>query len=631
MSDTQQTDTDDSTDTNDQQTTTYADRASQQKAQNGQSATNGMEQPPTGATDEAVGHVVVLDDLVVTHTGEDSSIKAFINREDRADIKTGTYVQIPYPSDPNASNPECNEEMFAMVEAVRYLNQGEIDELKQTMQAVQVDGETNERRYDQVVSLDPIAIITKEEEDSSGEIVPADRKNVDTVPKPFTWVYHSNDEAFLRTGLNIPEEGLPIGYLAKNGEAVPKDDPLVYNVSNPGADEDGESAVFRHTLIAGSTGKGKTFFTKNYLRQLADGTEYGMESMKGQTLNPQLPGFIIIDPENEYSEMREDSEADDAVLQELERQGVQVNGFDSDPNFDLETYVPKVRGANAPSGLSSHREFSIPFHFVHSRPELAMPFETNEPTRAAMANVLNDYFQQAYASGGDPTYDDFMSYLDQFNDLDFENNELAQDNNITSGMWDALMRRFRNGTFQRVFDSGADYIDAITNEFVRPGQVTVVPTKHLDPAAEKLVVMSLMSLVVENKIGSGNDKNIYETPLILGVDEAHNYLSENEKVQDQYIVRKFRQVAKQGRKYKLGLFMVTQNPEDIDEELLKQTNSKIFLGLEPEVLTKLPTTSIQEFTNMIPNFGKGQAVVKAPDVEATEIQGFNVCLVRHSK
>ena len=233
-------------------------------------------------------------------------------------------------------------------------------------------------------------------------------------------------------------------------------------------------------------------------------------------------------------------------------------------------------------------------------------------------------------SSGTTSYRDFMDYLDRFNQMDFDKNTLAQENNITSGIWDAMMRRFKAPEYKRVFDSGADSMTKLTSEIVRPGRVSVVPTAHLDPKSEKLVVMNLMSFLVENKIGSGNRKrDIYETPLIIYVDEAHNYLSQSDTIQDRYIVNKFRRIAKQGRKYKMGMFLVSQNLEDIDEEIRKQVNTKIYLGLKPEVLKKIEVPD--GFENMIPDFGKGQAVVKAPDVRAAEICGFDVCLTRHSK
>jgi hypothetical protein len=74
--------------------------------------------------------------------------------------------------------------------------------------------------------------------------------------------------------------------------------------------------------------------------------------------------------------------------------------------------------------------------------------------------------------------------------------------------------------------------------------------------------------------------------------------------------------------------MITQNPEDIDDDILKQTNTNVFLGLRAEVVEKVPSIP-QEFTRDIPKFGKGQAAVKAPDVEAVEVVGLEHCLTQH--
>jgi len=609
----------------------YATTAAQQNPEAKES------QPKTGATETPVGHVVVHDELVITHTGEDSHVKMFINRQARADVKTGSYIQVPYPAPPG-TNPEINEELFAMVDSIRYLNDGEIDELTETMSGVSVTGETNERRYDQVADLKPIAILRKEETEE-GTIEPVERKNVDAVPKPFTWAYKSTDEKYLRTGLNIPETGLSIGHMAKNGERIPdENDPLVYNISNPGAEKTGESSIFRHSLIAGSTGKGKTFFTKNYIRQLLSGKEYEVEDKNGRSME-MLPSVVIIDPENEYSEIQKDpNPTGDEQKEWLEKlknnPNVEVGGIKSDSNFDLEPFVPNVKKSKLQNPPSNYSEFSIPFKLVHSNPQLAMPFDANEPTKNGMQKVLNLFFSKQNIGSApiiqDETYDEFMNWLNHFNTLDFSQNTLAQQYGINEGVWDALYGRFDQYYFSQVFDSGSAYLTEITSKMFQPGVVSVIPTAHLNPTKERLVIMSLMSLIVENKIGSGDDDNIRYTPVILTVDEAHNFLGNSQTVQGQYITSKFRQIAKQGRKYKLGMVEITQNPEDIDEAILKQTNTKIYLGLEPEVLSKIPTTSIQNYINQIPNFGKGQAIVKAPDVKATEVLGYPVCLTHHS-
>lgn len=100
-----------------------------------------------------------------------------------------------------------------------------------------------------------------------------------------------------------------------------------------------------------------------------------------------------------------------------------------------------------------------------------------------------------------------------------------------------------------------------------------------------LTVLSILSYIIENKIDDHNvDANVKDTPMIVAVDEAHNYFSSPNSLRETYIVSRVQEAAKQGRKDKLRLFMITQNPDDIDGAILKQTNTNLFLGLREEVI-----------------------------------------------
>jgi len=72
------------------------------------------------------------------------------------------------------------------------------------------------------------------------------------------------------------------------------------------------------------------------------------------------------------------------------------------------------------------------------------------------------------------------------------------------------------------------------------------------------------------------------------LEKVISYLSDPDNPRESYIVSRAREAAKQGRKVKLGLFMITQNPKDIDGAILKQTNTNIFLGLREEVIERVP-------------------------------------------
>ncbi|WP_234402806.1 ATP-binding protein [Halarchaeum acidiphilum] len=378
--------------------------------------------------------------------------------------------------------------------------------------------------------------------------------------------------------------------------------------------------MFRHTLVAGSTGKGKTHFTKNLLRQYATDKRYPIENHDtGDTEHSRL-NIVILDPENEYSEMRNGNPelADKSGLVErLQRQGIEVGGIDS-----LQTFVPEIGRTNAPSTGES-RNLTIPFSLVEDRPQLLMPYKPTEVTRGALENCISAYFDQT----DDPSYAGFIRFLDTNADSE---SQLRQRYSIGEKTWEAINRRVTDDAYEDVFDHGTNPLPEISNALFREGQVSVIPTSHLHGAKEELTVLSILSYIIDNKIDDYDvDEHVKDTPLLVAVDEAHNYVSSPDTLRESYIVERARDAVKQGRKDKLGLFMITQNPEDIDGDILKQTNTNVLLGLREEVVQKVPSVP-RGYEKDIANFGKGQAVVKAPDVEAVEVVGLPYCLTQHS-
>ncbi|QCC49938.1 ATP-binding protein [Halapricum salinum] len=569
----------------------------------------------TDADEDELGHVVASEEIHVTRS--EYTVNAFVKTDCRDDVRVGDYVQIPYPgSDPT----EQADELFAVVDGLRYEPYTELDDKSDTHNRIASVHALDETEFVLVAELEPIAIISSTDDG-------LERSIVNKIPKPNTPVAFSLDEEYLRTGLNIPQDGVFAGYLSVGGDRMTVDgDPLPYFINNPGIDpvteeiESGEPAIFRHTLVAGSTGKGKTHFTKNLLRQFATDKRYPIENHQtGDTEHSRL-NLVILDPENEYSEMRNGNPElrdEDELVQRLERQGIEVGGID---NF--ETFIPDIGNTNAPTTGES-RNLTIPFSLVEHRPQLLMPYTPTEVTRGALENCIQAYFDDTDA----PTYDNFLQYLRTNEDSE---SPLRQRYNIEDGTWSAIMRRVTDAAYRDVFDHGTNPLPDVSNAVFREGQVTVIPTSHLHGAKEELTVLSILSYIIDNKIDDYNvDPNVKDTPLLVAVDEAHNYVSDPNTLREQYIVNRARDAVKQGRKDKLGLFMITQNPEDIDGDILKQTNTNIFLGLREEVITKVPSIP-RGYEQDLQKYGKGQAVIKAPDVEAVEVKGLPYCLTQHS-
>lgn len=596
--------------------------------------TRGVPNETPTLSDGEVGHVLGGNNIRIGRT--DHQVETYITTERREDVQVGDYVRIPYPTE---------DSLFATVDALRYEPYTDLDDTSDTHNRIVKNQSVDESEYVLVAELEPIATIAENENVTDSE-EKYDRGIVSRIPKPNAAVTLIEDEAFLRTGLNIPDSGVFCGYLAVAGERkTVNGTPLPYYIDNPGSVpngsggfevESGEPAIWRHTLVAGSTGKGKTHFTKNLLRQFIGGKRYPIGDSHKEL------GVVILDPANEYWQMRDDNpklEPGGEMEEHADRlrnQGLNVGGLDE----DLRVFVPQVRNTTSPDS-GKRTPFSVPFSLVAERPFLLMPYDTSRVMRGALRDCLDDYFEdfERTDESGEydyrpplqdendtaPTYDDFISFLDN------EANEVQDSNNIAQRTWRGLMQRVERPEFEGVFDADANRLDEYTHEMFQPGQVTVIPTRHLTREREDLVVLSVLSFIIENKLKNNDaDPNVSETPLLVGVDEAHNYLSSPsaDDLRRQRIVRQARDAVRQGRKDQLGLMMITQNPEDIDDDILKQTNTNVFLGLREEVVEKVPSVP-REFKRDIPKFGKGQAAVKAPDVEAVEVVGLDVCLTKH--
>lgn len=566
--------------------------------------------------EEPVGHVALRDSRLYVRR-EEMSVTAYVNQGNRDGLRVGNYTCIPYPEEQNEDVDI--EVLLASIEGLEYRSTTEMDDWVEEGNLP----DFGEHNMAYVAELDPIGIVEYEDRDQ-----PPVRQSIDRPPKPNADVHLIEDEETLRVGLNIPSQGIYVGDLAVHGDYVPRpNNRLTYLLSNPnatdGTADEGEPAIWRHVLVAGSTGKGKTHFAKNILRQCAEGKEYPIQvppeeqeeygitdDVRDRALN-----ICIIDPEDEYVELRNDNPNLSAEkARELEQRGIEVGGLGD----YFEAFAP-ITGDSTP-GVDDVRTFGIPFSIVEGRPQLLLSASPPDPTYIAIRDVLDAYFRQFNEDSNDePTYRDFEQWLDLNGD------NVVDNDNILA----AVERRMTGPVYDRVFDHGTTSLEEYTAEMFRGGQTTVIPTGHLRGQTEKLVLLALMTHIVENKIESDVDyPDIKGQPLLLAVDEAHEYLGETDRPRERYLVRNFRRAAKRGRKDKFGLFMVTQNPQDVDDEVLQQTNTRIYLGLQPEVVEQIRVPS--GFAGQIETFDQGQAVVDAPDVRPVEVLGLDVCMTEHS-
>jgi DNA helicase HerA-like ATPase len=566
-------------------------------------------------SDRGVGTLSAVEGLSIGETEEETRLRAYVTVANRSQVRVGTYLVAPYPD---------GERLFCRITGLEYAQEFHSDDAteihaRRAMRRESID----EADYKFLATLEPVAVLYEDGEASetpreAGEAGDSElkRRMADRVPKPETVVRQARESEEIKTGLKIPEGGVFVGHLAVGGEKVRTvaEPPTVdYRLTDDYGD--GDPLVFRHTLVAGGTGSGKTHAAKNVLRQyLAEDRTYPIDDREIR------PAVVQFDPQDEYAQMHDDNPNLDAEFERrLEREGIAYGGHD-----DTKAFVPKV--GDATYATDDHRaeqvEFTVPFSMVRSRPWLVAGAGLNENQYPALQRLLARFFERY---GDDGTYGDFRSFLDDPGLRE----ELHESGQVHEATYDAVKRKTYG--FGDVFDGDARPITDLVHQFVRPGGLTTVPTYHVnDSRKTTTVVLAVASLLVDEKLS--NDPRydrIKETPLILGMDEAHNFLTDADNVQARKVVSKFSEAAKQGRKERLGLFLVTQDPQDVADPIFKQVNTTVASNLGDEdalSAVNLPTA----LESKVPYFEKGQMAVYSPDnSDPVEIVGLSTCLTRH--
>ncbi|ELZ06256.1 hypothetical protein C482_00500 [Natrialba chahannaoensis JCM 10990] len=561
---------------------------------------------PSG-DDVGIGALCVSQGLRIAEDSDDTELRAYVTRGNRSSIRIGSYLLAPYPGG-------AGETLFCRITGLEYAQQYHADDATEihARRAMRSDG-IEEADYKFVANLEPVAILY----DDDGELK---RRMTDRVPKPQTVIREADDTEAIKTGLKMPDDGVFLGHLSVGGEKVrTAASPPTIDYRLKDDYEAGDPLVFRHTLVAGGTGSGKTHGAKNVLRQyLAEERRYPMED--GREVGPAVVQF---DPQDEYAQMHDDNpDLDDEFARRLEREGVAHGGVD-----DTTAFVPKVGSSSYAAG--HHRaeqvEFTIPFSMVHENPWLVASSGLNDNQYGALVSVLLPRFREQY--GPDATYDEFTRFLDD----PALREELDESGRVHEATFDAVRRRVLG--FGHVFDQDARPITDLVHEFVRPGGLTVVPTYHInDTRATETVVLALSSLLIDQKLSNDPTYDrIKETPLVLGMDEAHNFLTDADSVQAGKVITKFTEAAKQGRKERLGLFLITQDPQDIHDAVFKQINTTIVLNLGDEDAIKSVNIP-SNLESKVPYMEKGQMVVYSPDnSDPVELIGLSKCLTRHGR
>jgi DNA helicase HerA-like ATPase len=169
-------------------------------------------------------------------------------------------------------------------------------------------------------------------------------------------------------------------------------------------------------------------------------------------------------------------------------------------------------------------------------------------------------------------------------------------------------RLFCQGIFDDV--AGENTTAEICNELER-GKIVIIDTSYFSGAIEILIGSMITTEILDRYKYYKRQGQLEEKPVIsIILEEAPRVLGKNVLEQGSNI---FETIAREGRKFKVGLIAITQLPSEIPKNILANMNTKIILGLEMNserqaVIDSSPQDLAQDNRN-IASLDKGEALV----------------------
>lgn len=281
------------------------------------------------------------------------------------------------------------------------------------------------------------------------------------------------------------------------------------------------------------------------LAKTGAGKSYAVGVLLEELVENEVP-VVVIDPHGEYSTLAKKNDRKEE-LKFAER-------FDIEPKDYKKNIQQYGIGIGNPIRLDSKlsaQEIVDIIRLTNSQKTLLY---------SAVKNLKDDYY----------TLKDIMVEVEQSN---------------SQARW-GLLSNLEMLTDMKIFSANPTKV----TDLVKKGKISIIDLKEGRPEVQKIIVFKLLEELFEAR------KRNKIPEFLLVVEEAHNFAPERGfgKAPSTNILRT---IATEGRKFGMGLAIVTQRPARVDKSVLSQCNTQIILKVTNPNDLKAITESVEGVTH----------------------------------
>ena len=338
--------------------------------------------------------------------------------------------------------------------------------------------------------------------------------------------------------------------------------------------------ISTHLAIIASTGAGKSYLAGVVIEEL----------MK--------PGnracLLIVDPHGEYGTL-------DAM------QGI--------PDFAAEGYKPEVQ-------VITPDQVYFRFSSLTLGDLRYLMSDMGERMDYLLSAAYRRVRQESQAKHGDVehwTVEDLMNAVQAFSR---EKEEEVRGADFASSVQALLWR------LERLSDSHffKPYEEIPLADLFRPGRCTVLQLNETEPRDQQVIVSVLLRRLydarmatVRQKSSPGEDSYLPYPAFVL-LEEAHHFAPGGEGTDRVVSARQLKTVLAEGRKFGIGVGLISQRPGKLDQDVLSQCMTQFILRIvdpiDQNTIASAVESASKDILTELPALSRGQAVLAGPALNA---------------
>lgn len=173
-----------------------------------------------------------------------------------------------------------------------------------------------------------------------------------------------------------------------------------------------------------------------------------------------------------------------------------------------------------------------------------------------------------------------------------------------------LMREWENGSFPLENVIG-QLVGELGNEGANQKDLRIIDISGLPNEVAGPLAAMLARLLFQYKLYQSNDER-QRDPVLLVCEEAHRYVPDRGEAEYAAAQTAIRRIAREGRKYGIGLMLVSQRPADVESTVIAQCGTWLVLRLtnaaDQQHVSRFLPDGLSGMTKALPNLAQQEAI-----------------------